>query len=283
MASVLLVGADTLLGKEVREVYDAKPRLQLATLATGAGAVFAATEEEIEVVAALDDDMLEDCAAIVVAASGPAAAARLRGVDRPVVDLTGEIPDAKRRIPHPAAGLVRQFLEDLDQPVLRAVVTAHEPASAEGRAGIGELQKQTVALLSFKPVPKDVFDAQLAFNLLAAAPRQAGLRVALQGVPVSIKLVRAPTFHGLTMSLWVEFPSRPNLASVAAKLRDNGVDVRDADLDPPDNTGMAGMSGYAAGAMELDPANANAAWFWLAADNLRWQADAAMEALKELL
>ncbi len=33
--------------------------------------------------------------------------------------------------------------------------------------GVEELQQQTVSLLSFKSLPKAVFDNQLSFNLLA--------------------------------------------------------------------------------------------------------------------
>ena len=66
--SVLLIGADTLLGREVRDRYtvgDVGPRLQSATLEKDAAAVFAATEDEIEVVAAVDETMIEEATAIV--------------------------------------------------------------------------------------------------------------------------------------------------------------------------------------------------------------------------
>ena len=42
-----------------------------------------------------------------------------------------------------------------------------EPASECGTAGIDEMQQQTVNLLSFQPLPKKVFDAQLAYAMLA--------------------------------------------------------------------------------------------------------------------
>ena len=52
-------------------------------------------------------------------------------------------------------------------PIVRAVVHIFEPASERGTAGIEELQQQTVNLLSFQPVPKKVFDTQLAYAMLA--------------------------------------------------------------------------------------------------------------------
>ena len=42
-----------------------------------------------------------------------------------------------------------------------------EPASEHGQRGMDELHQQTVNLLSFQPLPKDVFDAQVAFNMVA--------------------------------------------------------------------------------------------------------------------
>ena len=47
------------------------------------------------------------------------------------------------------------------------MIEIFEPVSERGKAGIDELQKQAVALLSFKPLPKAVFDAQVSFNMLS--------------------------------------------------------------------------------------------------------------------
>ena len=51
--------------------------------------------------------------------------------------------------------------------IRRAVATVFEPASEHGQRGMDELHQQTVNLLSFQPLPKDVFDAQVAFNMVA--------------------------------------------------------------------------------------------------------------------
>lgn len=324
--SVLLVGADSLLGREVRDRYtvgDLKPRLQSATLEKDAAAVFAASEEEIEVVAAVDETMIEDAVALVAANFAVEAWARLQlaGSATPLIDLTGALerePGAVLRaplfesappsapihlIPQPGAWLLAAFFNDLHaaQPVVRGVVTMFEPASQSGRPAIDELQKQTVALLSFKPLPKEQYDAQLAFNLLprtgedakitlpareARIQRELKSLAALhgEGLPIpSVRLVHAPTFHGYTANVWVEFASRPNIKAITAALKAEGVDVRDESLDPPTNTGAAGQSGYAVGAIETDPNHPTGAWFWLAADNFRLQADLTIEVLRELL
>ena len=51
--------------------------------------------------------------------------------------------------------------------IRRVVATIFEPASEHGQRGMDELHQQTVNLLSFQPLPKDVFDAQVAFNMVA--------------------------------------------------------------------------------------------------------------------
>ncbi len=51
--------------------------------------------------------------------------------------------------------------------IRRAVSTIFEPASEHGQRGMDELHQQTVNLLSFQALPKDVYDAQVAFNMIA--------------------------------------------------------------------------------------------------------------------
>lgn len=324
--SVLLIGADSLLGREVRDRYTVgkvATRLQSATLEKDAAAVFAASEDEIEVVAAVDASMIDDAVAVVAANFATEAWSRVQAAESavPMIDLTGALenePGAVLRaplfeaspvhtpihlIPQPGAWLLAAFLNDLhaQHPVLRAVVTLFEPASQSGRPAIDELQKQTVALLSFKPIPKTQYDAQLSFNLLprtgeeskiSLPDREARIHRELTalsklhgaGLPTpSVRLAHAPTFHGYAASVWVEFAKRPNLKTIIASLKEQDVDVRDESLDPPTNTGSAGQSGYAVGAIEVDRNHPTAAWFWLAADNFRLQADLTIEVLRELL
>ena len=50
--------------------------------------------------------------------------------------------------------------------VARVVATVFEPASQHGQKGMDELHEQTVNLLSFQQLPKNVFDTQVAFNMV---------------------------------------------------------------------------------------------------------------------
>ena len=94
--SVLLIGADSLLGREVRDRYTVgkvRTRLQSATLEKDAAAVFAASEDGVEVVAAVDAAMIEEAVAVVASNFAAEAWSRLQDADSsaPLIDLTGAL------------------------------------------------------------------------------------------------------------------------------------------------------------------------------------------------
>jgi len=168
---------------------------------------------------------------------------------------------------------------------------------------VEELQQQVAALLSFQKLPKAVFDAQLAFSLLArygedaCAPlertelrieRHLATLLALPGegagAPMpSLRLVQAPVFHGYSFSAWVEFHGRPGLQALESRLACEWIDVRGADFEPPNNVGHAGQDGIAVGAIAEDRNQPGAWWFWLVADNLRLPAANAVTVARQLL
>lgn len=69
---------------------------------------------------------------------------------------------------HPAALALALLMERLQTaaPVLQAAATLMLPASEFGRSAMDELHQQTVNLLSFQAIPRATFDAQSAYNLL---------------------------------------------------------------------------------------------------------------------
>jgi aspartate-semialdehyde dehydrogenase len=274
--------------------------------------------------AKLEPDAVED-AVIVVLAGSPesskeALAANPSGT---VIDLTyfaEEDPEARVRAPqaedpdfapdhagprivaHPAAIAIAIVLKRLHDawPIQRAVVHVFEPASERGTAGIEELQQQTVNLLSFQPLPKKVFDAQLSYAMLpqlgSEAPVQlhdvedrierhlASLLERLDGVPMpSFRVIQAPVFHGYSFSFWVELEDSPGTSEIEDAMNRDPVDVRTGDLEPPNNVGMAGQSGVSVGAIAPDRNNGNAFWIWAAADNLRLMAENAALIAGEIL
>ena len=140
-------------------------------------------------------------------------------------------PDSNHRAPGRHRDRAAPHASPESRAIRRSVIEIFEPVSERGKAGIDELQKQAVALLSFKPLPKDVFDAQVSFNMLSEygseAPLSleeielkidrhlASLLAAPSGAPMpSLRLIQAPVFHGYSISVWVEFEENPGMDSI---------------------------------------------------------------------
>jgi aspartate-semialdehyde dehydrogenase len=344
---VAVVGGDTLLAKEVRDVIalaQPAPRMKLisataAVPASGPTLVPAAatdeTEEEESALIPLSLESLEGSSVAFLAGSPASSRRALKLVNSQdaavaprLIDLTGaleEQPNARLRAPvaepvpdpsillqpaaiqviaHPAAIVLAKFLSTVAGCARLRSSQAHifEPASERGRRGIDELQKQTVSVLTFQKLKTDVFDAQLAFNMLARFGEEAleplegveqrverhlaSLLAGWPGVPMpSLRLIQVPVFHGHSFSVWVEFEANPGtkefLKALVNALERAGFDVRPD--DPPSNAGAAGESGISVGAISADRNNSRAFWFWLVADNLRLAAENAVAVAQELL
>ena len=327
-AIIVIVGGESLLGKEVREVLEIRAvpaKIQLlATLEEGK--VISGQHGELGVMDTLRAEDLM-AAKVVILAGSPessrrayqlATAAKGQPVP-PFIDLSGGLednPQARLRAPmaepaptpagplslvaHPAASVLALFLRRLQSitPIRRCVVHIFEPASERGQTGLDELQQQTVGLLSFQKLNKEVFDAQASFNMLPKfgedAPRSlediemtidrhlASLLSATGPSPVhvpmpSLRVAQAPVFHGYSFSVWVEFERNPNIPALAKALAADPIEVRTKDQEPPSNAGIAGQSGVTAGAFQVDRNDPKAGWFWLVADNLRIAAEQAVE------
>jgi aspartate-semialdehyde dehydrogenase len=205
-------------------------------------------------------------------------------------------------IAHPAAVALALLLAGVREAaaVRRAVVNIFEPASERGQAGLDELQKQTVSLLSLKPLVKDVFDAQVSFNMLSRYGSDASfsleeterkidrhLASLLAGsgaMPMpSLRLIQAPVFHGYSLSAWIEFETNPGPAAIAEALPSKWIDVRGSEHEPPTNVGVAGQSGIVVGDIATDRNEPRACWLWAVADNLRMAAENAAEVAREVL
>ncbi len=344
-ASIAIVGGETLLGKEVNELLEARKtpaNIELVASfdpdeSTKAASILAIGKEEPIVMSSIDSAELSSARIVILAASketGHQVYEKLRGAKPApvVIDLTGALEDlAETRlrapfvepagfqakgpvqtIAHPAAIAVALLLAHLRKAgvIRRSVIEIFEPVSERGKAGIDELQKQAVALLSFKPLPKAVFDAQVSFNMLSEygsdAPLSledielkidrhlASLLAALGqdgGAPMpSLRLIQAPVFHGYSVSVWVEFEENPGMDRIIQALRSNiqalgssNIDVRTKDHEPPTNVGVAGQGGITVGSIAQDRNQPRAWWLWMAADNLQVSAENAGEVVREYL
>jgi aspartate-semialdehyde dehydrogenase len=201
---VALVGADTLLGREIEEVIEAR-NMAIAVssfAATGEGN-FGEQEGEAVYVEPLEARSLEHLQAVIVAGSEEGALkaynlVKAAGGYPPIIDCTGDLdtqPEARIVAPllgapgptldwllvaaHPAASALALVLVRLARrkPIRQAIANIFEPASERGKRGIAALHQQTTSLLSFKSIEKDVFDTQLSFNLLSQYGEDAPLKL----------------------------------------------------------------------------------------------------------
>jgi aspartate-semialdehyde dehydrogenase len=180
--------------------------------------------------------------------------------------------------------------------IQRVVATVFEPASEHGQRGMDELHQQTVNLLSFQPLPKDVFDAQVAFNMVARYGHKS--QPALNSVEARLLrhygkitgddaprpvlfLLQAPIFHGHAMAVFLEMEQAVDTSALTSALAGDHVTIPGAEEDAPSNVSSAGQADIQL-SIKADPAPSNGVWIWAAADNLRISAITAVECAESM-
>jgi aspartate-semialdehyde dehydrogenase len=274
-----------------------------------------------------------------------------------IVDLSGELektPGILVRAPwvpeRPASaatagenGLANTAAPDLDT---RAVVSAHpvavllamlaarsqkvgplhslwatllQPASEYGHAALEELHQQTANLLSFQPLPTEVFGGQTAFTLAVSfdAAGQATLASAadrirrhyakISSVPASslaLQVIQVPVFHGYALSVSVEFAHPVTAGALAKALAGShvrivadatsfpgnvqAVEEQEAQIlvqpvFPPSEADVTAIDGVEVPSAEkTQPRQTNRFWLWIVADNLKFAAQNAIACAVEL-
>jgi aspartate-semialdehyde dehydrogenase len=200
---------------------------------------------------------------------------------------------------HPATIVISSLLLRLAArfPLMSAVAHIFASASEIGSYGIEELQKQTVNLLSFQKIPRKVFGAQLAFNLLSRPGGTGGsellaledhlrkqLREYLQGRVLlpALRLFQVPVFYSLAVSLFIETdqPVAPDKAGEA--LQGGRVQMRRRSQDSPTPVEVAGSDRILVDSVTADPDRPSGLWIWAVADNLRLAAVNAVEVAERL-
>ena len=181
---------------------------------------------------------------------------------------------------------------------LRLVLVLFEPVSERGEEGITELEGQTVKLLSFQPIPQEVFDTQVAFNLSARwGPESAGrLSDARTAITREVKqylagrislpavtLAQAPVFYGHAFAAWAEFKGAVSGETLAGKLKSAGFKVIAPDEPSPSNLTAAGEPQPLITAPERDGNVEQGYWLWGAADNFRLASVNATQIAERLL
>jgi aspartate-semialdehyde dehydrogenase len=166
----------------------------------------------------------------------------------------------------------------------QVAITFFQPVSERGEAGVTELEGQTTKLLCFQPMPQQVFDTQVAFNLTArwgagSNGRLSDVRTAITRevaryldkrilVP-AVTLVQAPVFYGYAFSAWIGFKRAVDQESLTKRLGSAGFSVVPRDEPSPSNLSAAGETQVLITEPERDDNLEHGYWFWGAADNFR--------------
>ena len=321
---VAIVGAGSLKGKEVSEVLDQRkfPSLDVKLLDDDESlGQLGAVKDEVTFIQSVRSEQFEGVDFTFFASDGDCTRRNWKRVlesGGAVVDLSYALedePGAVVRAPwlerelgqgftlelqpgpvvvaHPAAVVLALLLTRLHaaMPIKRVVATVLEPASEHGQKGMDELHEQTINLLSFQPLPKNIYDVQVAFSMVArygaqSAPPLSSVtervvkhykKIASGRAPVpSLFVVQAPVFHGHAFSLYVEFEQPAAAAKVSLALIGEHVSVIGESEEAPNNVNAAGQGDILV-SVTPDPADARSVWLWAAADNFRVAAITAVE------
>lgn len=316
---VALVGASSLKGKEIKEVLGERhlPLRRLMLLdAQEEGVKLTEFEDEPAIIEPITKESFEDVALAIFASSqaftrehwemaassgcdiidasyflDSHASARLLAPSLETL-LETETQPASAGAPricvpaHPVAVAIAAVLGSISRvsAVTRAVVNVFEPVSEHGQAGVEEFHQQTLNLLSFKQIPKDVFDSQVAFNMLShygeecrptlhdaqeRMRRHAGILLGAMAPIPALRVLHAPVFHGHAFSCFVELQEPASVESIENALDHKPLSVsRDAALQP-NVVSVAGSDEITLGSIEQDAAYGAGYWIWGAFDNLR--------------
>jgi aspartate-semialdehyde dehydrogenase len=317
-----IVGASTLLGRELAEqLDDAAGVVWNITLLDGEDAIGQLTMagDGTAVIQPLAPGVFDGMDVVFFAGDEATAhthwrEARAGGAG--IVDLTGELAEQAEAVvlapaagaaavdltttlvvsAHPAAVMLALIAVRLKQfGAAKLVATVMEPASENGKAGLDEMHQQTVGLLSFQAVPKDIYDMQVGFNLTAMLGADAKVSLAktaqrigkdfsaiAASCELALQMVQAPVFNGHTASVFVSLADTVSEQELRVALHGGVVNELSVDDPGPNNLTASGQKQLLM-TVRKDTAVAGGFWVWMASDNLMFAAQNAMACALELV
>ncbi len=304
---VAVVNPLGLPGKEIRSFLRERdfPIDRIDLLDSGGGSEGALTDEggEVACVLALADDSFEGADLVFLceaderarrlgetAARSGAAVIDISKAGVPALSSPSrvaglnddDLPSATVRlvtVPSATSILLARLLAPLRALGTLSRLTLHvvEPASLEGDSGVEEMLAQAVALLAFKPLPKNTFGRQMVFNVFAAAdPGENELRREIREIlgieiPIALTVLRGPTFHGHAFSLLFEYSpdDAPGLDRVVAAIEADPALHLDFGELVPGTVEASGTDVIHVAGLRVEPAVPGGFWVWMVVDHLR--------------
>jgi aspartate-semialdehyde dehydrogenase len=325
---IVIAGASSLLGVELKtllaESRFAASDFRLVDEETVAG-ILTEAGAEATMIQPVEEDSFNK-AWIVLFAGSPAFTKRNYALARKsgayVVDLSGEFagqagahtwlpkPDdpagtpfqkdaAVFVVPSAPAEIIGRLAIALHALLLSGLTAvAFQPVSSSaGKAGVEELEAQTGQLLSFQPLGKEVFDAQVGFTMLdrfGSVSRhnvQSSLEVLRREVrsclpadmrTPALQLLHAPVYYGTAVTACAQIAASADAAAIVKMCTSSGFSMTSEDA-APSNINSAGETSLQLAPPLADSSSPGAWWFWSAADNLRLPAANAVKLAEKLL
>lgn len=324
---IAIVGASTLKGRELKEVLEqsefAAAEIKLLDEEALAGTLDAVADEATVILAARPDsfhgmDIVffageaaftashmqaareAGCSIVDMSYADDAAGSPVRApwIEREFGAGAPDIGSISVASAHPAAIVIATVLGRLRRAgdLTFSVITVFEPVSEQGKRGMDELHQQTLNLLSFQTMPKDIYDQQVAFNLVNRLGQEAKISLqtlnrkiaghvtAIAGERFSapaLQVVQAPTFHSHVLSFYLEAPEAWDEAAIGKAVAGPHVELVGEGDDAPNNVNVAGQGNILL-TIKKDETRGRGFWIWAAADNLRLAALNAVECASAL-
>jgi aspartate-semialdehyde dehydrogenase len=170
--------------------------------------------------------------------------------------------------------------------VKRIFASSYQAVSGAGALAIEELKQQAKAVVTGKPIEREVFPHQIAFNVIPQVDsfldsgytkeemkmQNEGRRIMhLPSFKASVTCVRVPVFRAHSIAVSAEFQERVTVVEAReAFVSFRGIELRD---DPTDNVypmplDYAGEDVCAVGRLRIDSALENGLAFWVCGDQL---------------
>lgn len=189
--------------------------------------------------------------------------------------------------PHPLAIILSSLLHRLVAKfgLEKAVVFALQPVSAFDESGIEELAGQSAAMLSSASIKKEVFQEQIAFNILShtEAPSANGFSsverqvvaevkkiLGLPGLPLSLSVVQAPVFHTYSAMAYLELRAEANIRDLECLYKEGALFKLSSASSScaVSSISVAGKEQIFIGQIKREESFPRAFWIWTVTDNL---------------
>jgi aspartate-semialdehyde dehydrogenase len=170
--------------------------------------------------------------------------------------------------------------------VTRMFAASYQAVSGAGALAMEELRQQSKSMISGRPIEREVFPHQIAFNVIPQVDsfldsgytkeelklqNEARRIMHLPSFKASVTCVRVPVFRAHCLAVNAEFQGRVTLAEAREAITNfRGVELRD---DPTDSVypmplNYAGEDVCAVGRLRIDSALENGLAFWVCGDQL---------------